>query len=185
MEKIQVNNSIVLKEIELTDAENIFNAINSQRKYLGEWLPFVEFTKKIEDSETFIKSLLNAPKESKVPAYVIFYKNNFAGLAGFVRPDKENRKIEIGYWLSENFQKKGIMTKCVKTLINRAFKDLEMNRVQIKCGEDNIPSINVAKRTGLKLEGIERDGELFPDGKFINLEIYSILKKEWQKNIKL
>ncbi len=182
MEKITINSSTVLKEIELSDAENIFNTINSQRDYLGKWLPFVEFTKTVEDSETFINSVLNAPEESKVTNYVILHKNEFAGLAGFVRPDKGNRKIEIGYWLSENFQKKGIMTECVKALINKAFNELEMNRIQIKCGVGNIPSRNVAKRAGLQFEGIERDGELFPDEKFIDLEIYSILKKEWHTN---
>jgi len=50
--------------------------------------------------------------------------------------------------------------------------------VQIKCAVGNLPSKNVPKRLGFKLEGIERQGELLSGNIFTDLEIFSKLKNE-------
>ena len=75
-------------------------------------------------------------------------------------------------------QKKGIITQSMRALVDFAFDELEMNRVQVKCAVANYASKNIPQRLGFQKEGIERDGELLTDGKFTNLEIYSLLKKD-------
>ena len=55
---------------------------------------------------------------------------------------------------------------------------MAMNRIEIKCAIGNTPSSSIPQRLVFKFEGIERAGELFPDGCFKDLEIYSILKDE-------
>lgn len=175
--KIQVTENIRLKQIELTDARVIFNTINTQREYLGKWLPFVELTQKIDDTKGFIKLMLNAPENSFEYVFVILFENEFAGLIGFKGTDRQNKKTEIGYWLSQNYQKRGIITESVQTLVKFAFNEMKMNRVQIKCAVRNIPSKNIPRKLGFKLEGIERDGELLAGGKFTDIEVYSKLRK--------
>jgi len=81
-------------------------------------------------------------------------------LVGLKDTDLINNKTEIGYWLSESFQHKGIITRSCKGLMDYAFKILGMNRVQLKAATENFKSQRVAERLGLSLEGIERDGEL-------------------------
>lgn len=178
--KIRVGREITLREIDLLDSEDVFNTVTGQREYFGKWLPFVEFTKEIGDTQEFIKSVTSTPEDLKEFVFVILYKNVFAGLAGFKSTDRLNKKTEIGYWLSEGFQKKGIMTLSVKAMLKLAFEELDINRIQIKCAVGNIPSSSIPKRLGFKLEGIERDGELFPDGSFKDLEVYSLLKNEFK-----
>jgi ribosomal-protein-serine acetyltransferase len=178
IKKIRVTESIVLKQIELTDSKDIFETIDSQREYLGNWLPFVDFTKKIEDTERFIQTIINLPTKNFEHVFVIHFNGEFAGLIGFKGTDKLNKKTEIGYWLSECFQKKSIITESVKALCKFAYNDLDINRIQIKCAVGNILSKKIPKRLGFKLEGIERDGELLTGGKFTDLEVYSKLKNE-------
>ena len=177
MKKTIVNKNTVLKQIELSDTADIFNTIISQREYPGEWLPFVEFTHELKDTEVFVRSVVDAPEDVREFVFVIHFDGQFAGLAGFKSTDRDNKKTEIGYWLSEGFQKKGIMTESVRCLIKLAFEELDINRIQIKCAVGNTPSNNIPKKLGFKFEGIEREGELFPDGSFKDLEIYSLLKK--------
>lgn len=175
---IRVTESILLKLIEISDAEDIFKTIDSQREYLGKWLPFVCFTREIDDTRKYIRSILDSPMESREYVFVIHYNGEFAGLIGFKGTDRQNRKTEIGYWLSEHFQKKGIVTESVKALARFACDDLDINRIQIKCAVGNIPSRNIPRRLGFKLEGVERDGELLTGGRFTDLEVYSKLKNE-------
>ncbi|MCB8964077.1 MAG: GNAT family N-acetyltransferase [Bacteroidales bacterium] len=175
---IQVTECIQLKPLETSDAEDIFNTIDSQREYLGQWLPFVKHTKKMEHTRDFIHFITNHQPLSLDHTFVIRYNGAFVGLIGYKGTDIINRKTEIGYWLSEKFQKKGIVTQSVKALISYAFNHMDMNRVQIKCATGNTPSKNIPKRLDFRFEGIERDGEQLDDDIFTDLEVYSKLKND-------
>ena len=61
MMTIDVDQEIKLTQLAQSDAKDIFETIDSQRDYLGKWLPFVAFTKDISDSEKFVDSVVNAP----------------------------------------------------------------------------------------------------------------------------
>lgn len=180
MKIIRIDEDLYLKELEYSDAEHIFRTIDSQREYMGEWLPFVDFTKSVDDSAAYVKSVVDMPEICREYVFTIICDGEFAGLAGFKETDRGNRKSEIGYWLSEPFQGRGIMTKAVKTLVRFAFSELGLNRVMIKCAPKNMKSRNIPKRLGFSFEGIERDSELVKEGIFRDAEVYSILKSEFR-----
>ena len=177
---IKVDSEIELKQLELADAIDIFKTIDSQREYLGRWLPFVEFTKKLEDSEVFVESVVNAPEDRFEYVFAIRKGKEFAGLIGYKGTDKSNKKTEIGYWLSEPNQRQGIITKSVEKLCDFAFNKLDINRIQIKCAVGNESSIKIPQRLGFIFEGIERQGELLNGNVLTDLEVYSKLKSENQ-----
>lgn len=180
MKQMTVNKEIKLKSIGLTDAEILFKTIDANREYLRKWLPFIDYVNRVEDEENFIKVLLTPNDVWGEDVFLIYYKGSFAGLISlkFNRLDRPNKKTEIGYWLTEAFQGKGIITECCRRLIEYAFKELDLNRVQIKIASGNRPSIRVVERLNLKFEGVERDGELLVNG-FTDLNVYSVLKREW------
>ncbi len=176
--KLVIDHQIELRQLKLSDAKDIFDTINKQRSYLGKWLPFVEFTKELKDTEDFILSLIKAPKSTFEYVFTIRENDGFAGLIGFKSTDHTNKKTEIGYWLSEKFQGKGLVTKSVTRLLGFAFQELKIHRVQIKCATGNQASINIPKNLGFKFEGIERAGELLTGNVYTDLEIYSKLKND-------
>ena len=181
MKIITVDNDIILKELELTDAEHIFKAIDYQRGYLGEWLPFVEFTKSVKDSLDYVNSVVTMPEDCKEWQFSVFCGDDFAGLAGFKGTDRLNCKSEIGYWLKQEFQHRGIMTDSVRTLIKFGFSKLNLNRIQIKCATQNEKSNKIPQRLGFTFEGIERDSEFVRDGVFRDANVWSLLKKDLLK----
>jgi len=181
--QIKINEHIVLKELNHKDAAEIFHTINTQRIYLGKWLPFVAYTKELADTEAFVESVLDTPEENREYVFVIRYDGEFAGIIGFKDTDKINRKTEVGYWLSKYYQKKGIITLSVNKLLQLAFEKLNINRVQIRCAVGNSASSNIAKRLGFILEGIEREGELLSTGKYSDLEVYSLLKTDYNRSV--
>jgi len=126
---IEIDKELELRQLEQNDSFRIFELIDAQREYLGEWLPFVAFTQTVADSEQFVNSVINAPEEHFEYIFSIRKNNNFIGLIGFKDTDNLNRKTEMGYWLSERYQKQGIVTRCVDKLCQFAFNELNMNRV--------------------------------------------------------
>ena len=173
---IQVSPDILLKELAAADAQVIFGTIDAQRSYLGEWLPFVPFTTDVSFTEAFVNTYVGSPRNN--PTFTIWYKGAFAGLIGFKDSDYDNEKTEIGYWLSEAFQHKGIVTLACQKLIEFAFDELQMNRIQIKVAEANTKSRNIPERLGFHFEGIERCGEKHANGYF-DLCVYSLLKSDY------
>lgn len=175
---IKLDTEIELKQLEQSDSIDIFKTIDNQRDYLGKWLPFVAFTKEISDTEKFVDSVVNATDGRFEYVFAIRKCNEFVGLIGFKDTDKQNKKTEIGYWLSEKYQKQGIVTKSVDKLCDFAFNKQGINRIQIKCAVENISSKSIPKKLGFKFEGIERQGELLTGDFYTDLEIYSKLKSE-------
>ncbi|HLP04911.1 MAG TPA: GNAT family protein [Paludibacter sp.] len=175
MIKLKANSDIELKELGYEDIQPIFSIIDSELPYLSEWLPFVSETKTPDDTRLFVEDYLNS--EGHELTFGIFYQGRLAGLIGLKDIDTGNKKTEVGYWLSEKFQHKGIVTLSCRALIGYAFETLKLNRIQLKAATGNLKSQQVAKRLGFKREGIERAGELHQRG-FVDLVVFSLLKED-------
>lgn len=163
-----------IREAKTQDAGRIYNAINEHRDYLRTWLPFVDNLKCISDEENFLSSTLSIIYEERNIVFVIENNNTFYGLIGFINTDNINHRIEIGYWLLPEYQGKGIMTQCVKHLVKWVIQERNMNRIQIRCAVGNAPSNAIPQRLGFHFEGVERQGELLINGKYTDLNVYSL-----------
>ena len=54
------------------------------------------------------------------------------GVIGLHYLDLVNKRTSIGYYLAEDFQKKGIMTRCTKALIQYVYEEYDINRIEIQ-----------------------------------------------------
>ena len=173
---IQVTDSIALRPLEIGDAAIIYNTIDTERDYLRVWLPFVDET----TEPAFTEKVVAAMIESDDKQFIMLFNGQFAGLIGYKETDLKSKKAEIGYWLSQTAQGKGIVIQSVQYLIHIAFEELGINRVQIKVAIENKKSRKIPEKLGFQLEGVERDGELLVDGVFTDIAVYSILKREYK-----
>lgn len=177
MEHIQVNSKIRLEAVRLNMSEVIFEAIDQNREFLKKWLPFIEETRQVEQTEEFLRSIVSQQGKKRDEVFSIWYNQEFAGLIGFKDTDWINHKTELGYWLTEKMQGKGIVTACMQKLIKMGFNKWRMNRIQVKVACGNEKSAAIPKRLGFQFEGIERAGE-YHQGNYLDLEVYSIIKSE-------
>lgn len=77
----------------------------------------------------------------------------------------------LGYWIGESFKQKGYMTRAMATVLDFAFDQLILNRMEAACLPDNIASYNLLARTGftecgtipgyIRINGAWRDHLLF------------------------
>jgi len=174
---IKINSELYIRKISLHDADEVYDIIDSDRDHLKVWLPFVELTFSSKNTREFVEQLSKPFSQELV--FTICFNDKITGLIGFKEIDRINKKLEIGYWISSTNQGKGLVSSSCKVLIENAFKKMDMNRIQIKCGVGNTRSSNIPKRLGFTFEGIERCGEKH-NNHFIDLEVYSLLRKEWK-----
>ncbi len=176
----KIDEELSLKLIDMRDSEKVFALTNNSRDYLKEWLPWLEKTKKIEDTKEYIKASLKDFAEDKSMNTVILYKNEIVGIAGFNEIDWSNKLSYIGYWLDKDFQGKGIMTRVSKALTDYAFNELSMNKVEIRAASENKKSRSVPERLHFVEEGRIRQAEYLYDH-YVDHVVYGILAEEWKK----
>jgi len=177
--EIFVGKDILLRELDLSMAAEVFRIIDADRQHLRVWLPWVDLTYSVKETEIFIKSLMNQKCYKRDQVFAIYYHGAIVGHIALKEIDKTNRKTEIGYWLWSRFEGSGIMTESCRALIGFAFQKLGMNKIQIRCGKENYKSIRIPLRLGFFLEGEEMAGE-FLNGNFIDLQVFGITKSLWK-----
>ncbi|NRG45437.1 GNAT family N-acetyltransferase [Bacillus sp. CRN 9] len=177
---VNVDDELVLRAIELQDSEKIFAIIDTSREYLREWLPWVDGTKSLKDSELFIEGCLKRIVENKGLTAVILYRNEIVGIAGFNEINWSNKTAYIGYWLDGAFQGMGIMSRVAKALTNYGLNQLGLNKIEIRAAVQNYKSRSIPERLSFKQEGIIRQAEWLYDH-YVDLVVYGMLAEEWNK----
>ncbi len=176
--EIKINDKLSLKIPALEDAENIFNVIDKDREHLRNWLPWVDKTISVQDTINNITERIEKFNKKEAAAFCAYYENKWIASVGFISLDNIDKEGEIGYWLSSDFEGKGLMTECVKALIKYGFKELNLHRIVIKCNSENIRSAAIPKRLGFTLEGTLREDRI-RNGVYENTLIFGLLKNEW------
>ena len=168
-----------LRLVEEADAEKLFNLIDQNRLHLRSWLPWLDGNMSIDDTRMFIRHSQEQYSSKKGFQSAIWFENEIAGIIGYHPIDWQNRSVMIGYWLGGQFQGKGIMTAACRALVNHAFNEFKLHRVEIKCATGNTKSCAVPERLLFMKEGIIKDGEWLYDH-FVDLVLYRMLADEWK-----
>lgn len=177
---IKIDATTELHLLTENDAAAIYLLIESNRAYLREWLPWIDYTQSVEDEQAFISNACIQYQNNQSFIYAIWYQQQIVGTIGYNQLDWTNRKVDIGYWLAAQYQGKGIMTRSCRALIGYAFDDLKLNKVEIRCATMNTHSCAIPQRLGFIQEGTMRQAEWLYDH-YVDLKLYGLLASEWQR----
>ncbi|MEO8050502.1 MAG: GNAT family protein [Acidobacteriota bacterium] len=167
-----------LRLLEQRHAAEVFAAVERNREHLRQWLPWVDATKCADDTLAFIRASLEMFAEQQGFTAGIWYRERVAGVIGTHRIDWLNRRAELGYWVAREFEGRGIVTDACRIAITHLFREMDLNRAEIRCAAGNVKSGAIPQRLGFKLEGTHRDAQLI-NGRYHDLLIYGMLKSEW------
>jgi len=174
---LPVRSDLEIRLVEERHAPAIFQRIQTERDHLAEWLPWVEATTAVSDVESFIvKSRARFAGNNGFDAG-IWLAGEFVGGIGLHYYDWDNRRTEIGYWLSQSVTGRGLMTDCCRALIRYLFEDLHFHRIEIRCATGNVRSRRIPERLGFTHEGTLRRAQ-FLNGRYTDLAVYGLLRTD-------
>jgi len=102
------------------------------------------------------------------------------GSTGFGNYFRRDQRIEIGWtWLGKAFQGTGINAQMKSLMLQYAFGELGMLRVEFKTDVLNLPARQALLRLGATEEGILRSHTLMTKSRRRDTIYYSFLKGEW------
>lgn len=179
MVRFGIDEHTELRLLKEQHTKELFALMDQNRKYLREWLPWLDDNKSPSDTKDFIKSSLEQFTSNNGFQMGIWFQGNLAGVIGYHKIDWANRATSIGYWLGASFQGRGLVTKACRALVDYAFSELRLNRMEIRCAVENRKSRSIPERLGFREEGIIRQAEWLYDH-FVDHVVYGMLIGEWQ-----
>ena len=173
-----VDGGVTLAPLALSDTDELFAITNANRQHLRPWMPWIGAVVSPGDTREFIRSVIDQRERNDGYQCAVRVDGAIAGIVGHHRIDWPNRLTSIGYWLAAEHQGAGTMTRACRALIDFAFGELDLNRVEISAAVANGRSLAVIGRLGFIREGVRREAEWVHDH-FVDLECFAILRGEW------
>lgn len=162
---------ITLVLLERRHAPELFKLVDKNRARLRLWLSWVDSTKEVSDSSNYIIKCRQGFADETDLCCGIFYLDALAGYMSLM--NIHDYQAEIGYWITADYEGKGIITFSAKALIDHGIRHLGLEIIVMECRHDNERSKAVAKRLGFQPTRILRKAVCL-DGKYYNLKLFSL-----------
>lgn len=159
-------------------AAKLFELVLANRDYLSQFLGWPGLVQQQEDSRQFLCQALGDYGEGHSLTCGLLLEDELVGMIDLRGLDARRVGI-LGYWLAEPYQGRGVVTRAARGLVRYGFEQMDLEKVELRCADQNAQSCAVATRLGLTLEGTLRRAEVI-NGQCLDHRVYGILKSEWQ-----
>ncbi len=164
-----------LRAVELEDLTQLQKWANDPeiQYMLGGW----HFPTSINDQQNWYKTLSCSSNNQR---FIILNETNLKiGMANLININYKDGNAEHGLLLDKIYQGKGYGYSVVMAIMNYAFNELRLNRLETTIIANNQPSLKLfTNKCGWKQEGILRKW-YFRKGEFIDKIFLGILREEF------
>ncbi|MFD5617268.1 GNAT family N-acetyltransferase [Streptomyces yangpuensis] len=164
--------------LEARHAEEFFAHIERGREYIGQYVGFPDRSPDVDSARAFLAKYAVKAGEDGARFFGIRLDGTLVGGVLFPNFDADGGNCEIGCWLEPAAAGRGLVTRACRVLIDYAFGERGMHRVQWQAATGNKKSLAVAERLGMTREGVMRENYLHR-GVRQDTEVWSILAHEW------
>ena len=164
-----------LREIEKSDLKIINSWRNKPELIENLGAPFRYINYQVDENWYF--SYMNN-RSTTVRCAIVDDSNIIIGMISLLSINHLNQTAELHIMIGDSKnQGKGIGKFAVKEILNHGFNNLNLNRIQLGVLSYNYRAIKLYEKCGFKLEGKKRQA-VYKNGKFVDMFLYSILKRE-------
>jgi ribosomal-protein-serine acetyltransferase len=172
---LHADENLLLKLLAEEDAANLFALIDANRKYLRKFLGWLDHNTSVTDSLSFIHEERQKLDRLEGITLAIYFSKTLVGLISLYNIDCLDQHASIGYWIAEQYQGEGIMTKSAQALIQYAFKELKLHRIEIRCAVHNHTSQKIPAKLGFVKEGTLKEA-IAHYGKYFDAYLYGLTR---------
>lgn len=162
---IPIANDLELRVVQDDEADALFQLTDSNRHYLGEFLPWVDAVRQKADSLAHIKSSNMEWMDGTKYSFGIYSDNSMVGRISLMNLRSEKRP-EIGYWIAQEYSGRRITSRAARAVEKFGFEELDVSEIIIRVRVDNVGSNSIAMKLGYELETTEVDTD---DGEILNI----------------
>lgn len=184
-EVILQDDAVLLRPLQHSDIENLLHfSLNEPEIWTFSSIPAAGR----KNLENYIDLALKARENKTEFPFIVYDKktNTYAGSTRFYDINLPFKTLQLGYtWYGKDYQGTGLNKHCKFLMLEFAFEELGMERVEFRADSNNAKSIAAMKSIGCQVEGILRSHmPTIQNGVRRDSIILSILKSEWKGGAK-
>ncbi|MEE1752894.1 GNAT family N-acetyltransferase [Streptomyces sp. SP18CS02] len=167
-----------LRPLEPWQAEEFLAHMDRARVSVDPWIPWATFSTDPDSARASLQRYADRLAQDTGRIHGIWLDGTLVGGVMFTRFDHASGVCEIGCWLERSGEGRGLVTRACRVLIDWAFRQRGMHRVEWWVAAGNTRSVETARRLGMSRDGVLR--QRFPyRGVRQDSEVWSVLSEEW------
>lgn len=170
-----------LRLLQQDDLDLYFEMVDRNRKRLANFFTgTVSRTATLEDTIIFLADVLNRAKEKTYFPYLLIdtETNRPAGFFDIKNIDWTVPKAELGCYIDEEYESKGISTKAFEIFIKHCFNYYGFKKLFLRTHYSNIGARRIAEKCGFEIEGTLRRDYKTTAGELVDLLYYGKLSDD-------
>ncbi|MFI6822454.1 GNAT family N-acetyltransferase [Micromonospora sp. NPDC050187] len=167
-----------LRPLEPWQAAEFLAHMDRAREYVDPWVPFAGLSTDLESARAVLQRHADRRAADTGGIYGIWRDGVLVGGTLFVSLDARSGTCEVGCWLERSAEGHGLVTRAIRHMIDWAFHERGLHRVQWVNAAHNVRSAAVAQRLGMRLDGVLRSAFHYR-GQRHDHQVWSVLADEW------
>jgi len=159
--------------------EEFFAHIERARASVDPWIPWASFSPDLDSARATLQRYADRQASDSGRIHGIWLEGTLVGGVMFPRFDARTGNCEIGVWTEPAGRGHGLVTAAARLLVDYAFRERGMHRIEWITTPANERSRAVARRLGMSLDGVLRS-EWVHNGERHDSEVWSLLSTEWR-----
>jgi [ribosomal protein S5]-alanine N-acetyltransferase len=177
-----VTKRLILRDLKASDAKSITRHVNNLK--VTRYLLKVPHPYSLKEAKVYLKRILLSQKKRPRDKYsfgiTLKGRDEVIGHCSIENVDAFQGTATLGYWLSEDYWRQGIMTEAAEAVLDFAFRKLKLRRVNVSAFAENPASNALIKKLGFTYEGTARKKcRSKATGKIHDEHIYGLLREDW------
>lgn len=172
---------LILRKAVMEDVDDLFyiQLDPELRKYMCS----AKIWKSLDREQFAFSKVLESYKDLNFYRWTIVRKEDNKVLGSIIL-NMHDEKAKVGgidYYLRKDEWNKGYTTEAAKRVLDFAFQDLKLNRVESSGSKYNPGTYKVMEHIGLKYEGLRKKAYFYYYGGIQDLILYGLTKEEYEK----
>ena len=167
-----------LEPLEPWRAAEFAAAVERCREHLRPWIPFASRVVDEESARVLLQDFADRQAADRGAMYGIWVDDVLRGGTLFRGFDAAMGVAEVGVWLDPSVVGRGLIQAAVRHMIDYAFHERGLSRIEWYCGTENTRSKAAAERLGMTYEGTLRSS-FAVDGRRLDSEVWAVLASDW------
>jgi ribosomal-protein-serine acetyltransferase len=156
MFSVELGNGAELRPLEPWQAAEFLEHMDRARATVDPWIPWASRSTDEASARATLQHYADLAARDAGRLFGVWLDGRLVGGTMFRLFDAAEGTCEIGCWLEPDGQGRGLITSAARVLIEWALRVRGIHRVEWRCRADNVASSNVARRLGMRLDGVLR-----------------------------
>ena len=139
------------------DENALFEAASESVRRIHRFLPWCRPGYTFAEAAAWVERQVAAfPAGTEYDFVIVSPSGRFLGACGLNQLDTVNRRANLGYWVRTSAMRRGVATAAVRRVVEWAFANTDLGRLEIVVSTRNAASLKVAEKAGATREGVLR-----------------------------